>query len=134
MNNNYKYFHFHKTVPYEKLLNEIAQYDYGMIPASDDMWDKECSGYNTKYKYIYAATNKFFDYMEAGLPIIAAFPLKMAQCLEKIGVLINWTNGEYDFQYLLKMKAIMHDRVLKEREKFKIEHQINRLIEFYDLI
>lgn len=134
MNNNYKYFHFHKTVPYEKLLNEIAQYDYGMIPASDNMWDKECSGYNTKYKYIYAATNKFFDYLDAGLPIIAAFPLKMAQCLEKIGVLINWTNGEYDFQYLLKMKTIMHDRVLKEREKFKIEHQINRLIEFYDSI
>ena len=45
---------------------------------------------------------KYFDYLDAGLPIIAGLPLKMVECLEKKGVLINWKNGQYDFEYLRK--------------------------------
>lgn len=128
------YFHFHKTIPYNELINEISQYDYGITPTKEDIWEKECSGYNTKYKYIYAATNKYFDYLDAGLPIIAALPLKFAEFLEKEGVLINWMNRQYDFQYLLDMREILHKNVMEVREKLKIGKQIKNLIEFYDTL
>lgn len=127
-----RYFHFHRTLPYDKLIREIAQYDYGFIPASDDIWDKEYSGYNTKYKYIYASTNKFFDYLDAGLPVIAAAPLQMAQFFEKKGVLINWTIGQYDFDYLKNMRGSMSENVAKTKKEMQIGNQINRLIDFYE--
>lgn len=128
------YFHFHKTIPYNELINEISQYDYGIMPAKDGMWDRDYSGYNTKYKYIYAAANKYFDYLDAGLPIIAALPLKFVEFLEKEEVLINWMNGQYDFQYLLDMREILHKNVMEVREKLKIGKQIKNLIEFYDTL
>ncbi len=128
------YFHFHKVLDYDKLVNELSQYDYGIIPTKDNVWEKEFSGYNTKYKYIYAATNKYFDYLDAGLPIIAGLPLKMVESLEKKGVLINWKNGQYDFEYLRKMKDKMKSNVMIVKEELRIGRHINKLLDFYESI
>ena len=119
---------------YDKLVNELSQYDYGIVPTKDNVWEKEFSGYNTKYKYIYAATNKYFDYLDAGLPIIAGLPLKMVECLEKKGVLINWKNGQYDFEYLRKMKDKMKSNVMMVKEELRIGRHINKLLDFYESI
>lgn len=126
------YFHFHMPVAYDDLINELSQYDYGIMPVTDDVLDKEVNGYYTKYKYIYAAANKFFDYIDARLPIIAAAPLKMAEYLEKMGVLVNWTNGQYDFDYLRANKTVLKANVEKAREDFLIDNQIQRLEDFYE--
>lgn len=126
------YFHFHKTIPYSKLISELSQYDYGICPTRDDVWEKDSSGYNIKNKYIYAGTNKYFDYLDAGLPIITAIPQKFVQYLEEKGVLINWTNGQYDFEFLLRMKDTMHDNVIKAKENLKISNNINKLLKFYE--
>lgn len=128
------YFHFHKPVPYNKLITEISQYDYGITPTSDTVWECESSGYNTISKYIYAATNKYFDYIDAGLPIISAIPQKFAQYLEKQGVLINWTNGQYDYDYLLNNKNAMKKKVLELKEKLRISNHIGELLDFYDTL
>ncbi len=129
-----KYFHFHKPIMYEKLFEELSQYDYGVLPTKDDIWEYEVSGYNTKYKYIYAATNKLFDYLDAGLPIVSAQPLKMAEYLEKTGALINWTKGQYDFHYLRSEKANMRIKAVKIREELRIGNHIGELLEFYEAL
>ena len=127
-----EYFHFHETVSYNELISEITQYDYGITPTGDDVWEKEESGYNTKEKYIYSATNKYFDYLDAGLPIIAAIPLKFAEFLEEKGVLIKWTNGQYDFAYLRSMKNEYKNRIAKVREELHMDNYIKELTAFYE--
>lgn len=126
------YFHFHMPISYDKLSEELSQYDYGICLTRDDVWEKEISGYNTKYKYIYAGTNKYFDYLDAGLPIITATPQKFIQDLEREGVLINWTIGQYDFEYLKEIKEQIRAHVKDVRDKFKIDRNITQLLEFYD--
>lgn len=126
------YFHFHKTIPYNDLVKELAQYDYGILGVSDNIWERECSGHNTKYKYIYLSANKIFDYMDAGLAIISPLPPMLMRELEEMKVALNWTLGQYDFDYLQKMKTIMKENILKVREKFKIDNNINMLIDFYE--
>ncbi len=127
-----KYFHFHKPVVYEELIRELSQYDYGIMPARDDIWEMEGDESSTKYKYIYASTNKLFDYIDAGLPIIAASPLKIVEYLRKMGVLIQWTNGQYDFGYLMAEKKRMKRKVVEVREELRIENQIGKLMDFYE--
>lgn len=128
------YFHFHKTMQYDKLLTEISKYDYGINPTTDNVWECESSGYNTISKYVYAATNKYFDYIDAGLPIIAAIPQKFAQYLEEQGVLINWTNGQYDYDYLLNNKNAMKEKALELKENLRISNHIGELLDFYDTL
>lgn len=127
-----RYFHFHKTVDYDVLVNELARYDYGIVPTRDNVWEKEISGSYTKYKYIYAATNKFFDYLDAGLPVIAGLPMKFVEYLEEKGVLINWTDGQYDFRYLVKMQSSMRKKVVEVQEELSIQNHICELIDFYE--
>ena len=129
-----RYFHFHKTVDYDVLVNELSQCDYGIVPTRDDVWEKEISGSYTRYKYIYAGTNKFFDYLDAGLPIIAGLPLKFVEYLEEKGVLINWTDGQYNFDYLLEMESSMRKNVMELKEQLSIQKHICELIDFYESI
>lgn len=127
-----KYFHFHKPVSHEILMQELRKYDYGIQPIKSIFRTNEISGIYVKEKYIYCTTNHFFDYLDAGLPIIAATPVKMVEELEKEGVVLNWTIEEYDFEYLRQVKKAMGERVSAVKEKYKISNNINRLIEFYE--
>ena len=126
------YFHFHKTIPYEQLIKEISQYDFGITPTSDSIWDKDICGYNTRNKYVYAATNKYFDYLDAGLPIISAIPQKFVQYLESEGVLINWTNGQYDYDYMINHRYVMRKNVLELKKRLRISNHIDELLKFYE--
>lgn len=128
------YFHLHRPIPYEKLKYELAQYDYGVHPVRKDYREKEVNGYYTKQKFIYAATNHYYDYLDAGIPIIAAFPEKFIEYFEAKRVLINWTIEEYDFDYLRKVKGIMRENVKKIQDELKISNNIDRLINFYQSI
>lgn len=126
------YFYFHKPVCHDALSKEMSIYDYGIIMTYDDVWEKEAYGYATKDKCLYFASNKLFDYLDAGLPIIAAVPLKMVEYLEEMGVLLKWTNGQYDFDYLAAVKEEMRARVPSAREKLRIDNHIGELWEFYE--
>lgn len=126
------YFHFCKPLPHEKLLEEISKYDFGIASVRDGNWGDKNSSIHTKYKYIYGCANKYFDYLDAGLPIISSFPEKLCECLEEKNILLNWTNGQYDFEFLYKVKDEMKKRVLEVRKEWEINVHINRLIDFYD--
>lgn len=128
------YFHFHKPVPYDRLIQELSRYDYGICPVSDIVWEKKRSGYFTDEKYKCAGFNKYFDSLDAGLPIITAALQDISKYLEKKGVLINWTNGQYDFTYLREKKEVMQKRVAAVREELKIGNHIQELLEFYEML
>lgn len=132
LNSNSKYFHFHKPILHEALMQELSKYDYGIHPARNNFYKMSVNGFYLREKAIYGTTNHFFDYLDAGLPIIAVAPVMMVEEFEKEGVAIKWTIEEYDFEYLRLVKKTMRERVSAVKEKYKISNNINRLIEFYD--
>ena len=78
--------------------------------------------------------NHFYDYLDAGIPIIAAVPVMFADFFEKQGVLIKWTLEDYDFNLLRKQRDVLRKNVSKVREELKVDKHIGELIEFYNSI
>lgn len=126
------YFHFHRPVPFEKLKEELSQYDYSVHLMKQGYLEKEYSGYTTRNKTLYSVTNHFYDYLDAGLPIIAASPVKFARYFEKKGVLLRWTIEEYDFEELKSRRDELKNNVVIVREKLRIGQKIDDLISFYN--
>ena len=125
------FFHFHHPVPSRLLCAELAQYDYGIHPVRADFLQKEVNGYNKKEKLIYGVTNKFFDYIDAGIPIIAASPTLFAKYFESMGALIPWTIEEYNFKELRKNKSMYKKKAESAFTELQIKNHIHKLISFY---
>ena len=132
LNDRSEYFHFHKPVSYEKLRQELSQYDYGVQLLKKGYCDRETVGYYKKNKLIYAACNHFYDYLDAGLPIIAGWPVKLSKYFEKEKVLLNWTIEEYDFDLLLRRRNELRQNVVYLKEKLRVGNKIDELIRFYN--
>lgn len=128
-----EYFHFHHPVPYELLKKEMAQYDFGVHPIKAGFLQKETDDFfYKKEKIIYTMANRQFDFLDAGIPIIAAIPVFQSKYLESKGVLIPWAIEEYDFEYLRKNKRKYREAVKKAQKELQIKNHIHKLIEFYD--
>lgn len=128
------FFHFHDPLPYDVLINEISSYDYGVFPMHDTArLHKDC-GYNTGQKYIDAMTNKYFDYLDAGLPIIAVTPEKICNWLAEQGVLIPWTIEEMDFVRLKEHRMKYKKRVPYVRGLLNVQKLATQLLGFYENI
>lgn len=134
LNKESKYFHFHKPVPYWELSKELSKYDYSICPIKINFLDKKISGCQTKNKFIYATTNKFFDALDAGIPIIAAAPIKVLEVFEKEKVVLKRTIEEYDFDEMRKLKEELRKNVEKAHEKYVMKNKIGKLINFYHAV
>jgi hypothetical protein len=133
LDNENDYFHMHMPVPNECLNIEIAKYDYGIFPWKKQGIEKGVA-YNTKEKVIYATTNKYFDYLDAGLPVIAGQPLKLVKFLEEKGVAINWFIEDFNFEELRRRKKELKEKVLIKRKELQMRNHIHELIAIYDAI
>ncbi len=128
------YFHFHKPVSYRDLRQELKQYDYGIHIIKNNFLKREKDGYYTRNKLIYAVTNHFYDYLEAGLPIIAAYPVKFAEYFEKKNVLLNWTLEEFDFEQLICRRKELKQNAIQVKKQLSVGKQIEKLIGFYNML
>ena len=111
----------------------LSHFDYGVHPIKASAFENGIV-YNTKEKLIYCAVNKYFDYLEAGLPIIAAHPKLMLQEMEKDmpgQIILNWTLEQYDFDEMRRRKAELKNNVLRGRGRLKMDNHIDRLKDFY---
>lgn len=127
------YFHLHYPVSARELAQEISQYDYGVLNANEGFLEyayKE--GPYTKEQFLYCSANRHYDFLDAGLPIVAAVPVEQTKMFEKDGVLIRKVDEEIDFEELRERRNMMKKKVIEVREKYKISHQLPTLIEFYD--
>lgn len=129
---NNPYFHIHATVPFDEMFVEISKYDYGIFPVKSDFLEKECIGYNSREKAIYGTANKFFDYIDSGLPFISPQPIKLMECFETFGVVKRWSIEEIDFDYLKKNRLELKKQVKNAHEELMIGKNIQLLINLYD--
>ena len=132
LDRNYEYFHLHEPIPYNQLLNALAQYDYGIHPMKvvDENSKARRYGYYNEYKPIYAPVNHLWDYIGAGIPIVARYPLKLMELFEQMGVSINFTTDEYDFDFLKKNRFKYRENVNSVKEKFYVNNMIGDLLKW----
>jgi len=67
---NSRYYHVHDGVPHDILMNELTEYDYGLIPFIPP--NSERDHFDTMLP------NKMFDYLAAGLPVIVPDSISMS--------------------------------------------------------
>lgn len=130
MDRQYEYFHLHEPVPFTELIKELSQYDYGIVPVrtvnyfydDTDFWPPHSTG---KYKGIYCPTNKIFDYINAGIPILSVNPERVTEFLERKGIAIRANVEDFDFDMLKEKRDLYRERV----EAVKNDFLMNKLIE-----
>lgn len=119
-------------------LSELSQYDYacefftGRSVASDDLkieiGGRTMLGSNLKC----CMANRWFDYIDAGLPIITVNPSQTNQIFKQAGALIEMTLDNFDINYLKKHKIDYKKNASDLRNKLLIDNHINELISLFD--
>lgn len=92
--------------------------------------------YAVKAKY--SVTNKYFDYIDAGIPFIYGKRDEMfGKYLERFyacGIYVPLENLEEKFEYLRENRNKHRDKVIQARKELSIHNQINRLVKYYEEI
>lgn len=133
------YFKLQKPMRFKDLIRYESNMDYGI-----DCLEFQCKmeEYERLYKGItdfrgkarYYATNKFFDYLDAGIPIIYGrkgemFGRYLARY--KVAVPCALENIPEQIETLKRQRIMYAQNIIKARKELSIENQIPRLIEFY---
>lgn len=127
-----------KPMKIKKLIEYESKMDYGIdcVELKKDM-DKFYAGediFNYEREHQYYATNKYFDYLDAGImPIYGRKEEKFGRYLARYGGAIYCTLEDLPSQMdiLKKNKKKNRKGAQKAREIFAMDRQIGRLIAFY---
>lgn len=127
----------HEAVPFEEMLKIMQQCDFAIFPARGNYNDwtdgNQEDGVSFNTKHIYSAANKYFDAIETGLPMVAYIPKRFVQMLKHCGVVCCSVDDLGDkIDYLKENYDKLRGDIAKNIEKFSIEKNIKRLIDFYE--
>lgn len=125
------YFHLHEAVPFRELPAELSKYDYGLIPGRNIDFAKVRQDFETKEKVIYGGSNKPFDYIAAGLPVIVGWQRLFMQEMADKGMAVMSFNEDIDFADLKRRRNTMRKAVLENRHFFNMSERVEELIGFY---
>lgn len=115
----------HKNLPYNDLIPELSQYNYGITVFNDAIVNKLP---HVKY----ALGNKTYDYMCAGIPILVLDILDEARNFvidNDFGMVLDDCTSDNLPDGSAYQKIV--DRILADRDKFTMENQIIRIMKFY---
>lgn len=132
------HFTLKKTMPYKELICYESGMDYGIdcleFQNKAEEYKKYCRLTDYEAKARYYATNKFFDYLDAGIPIIYGRKGEMfGRYLADYGVAVPCAleNMPREFQHLKGKRNQYAKNVIRARKELSVENQIGRLIHFY---
>lgn len=128
---NFKVFYGMK---YEKMISAIAEYDYGcsFMTGGKDIPEQESID-NVYYgsTYMNSVANRFFDYLDANIPIIGTLPKKQCEFFERFGLIAKMDISDLDIDYLKENKMFYKENILKAKNELLIDNQIQRLIDLF---
>ena len=137
-----EYVNFNFFVGYspKELIQSISMCDYGCVfyHSGRIRTDTECIEKGYFYfpgAYEVAATNKHFDFLNAGLPIVTSYDgMRQIDYLKKYNVIVDMTLENLDMEYLMENKNLYRKNVKAARKYLAISAQIDRLIDFLNSI
>ena len=128
----YKNFKMFLNTEYTALISKFREYDYacnlyirGELPPEDYFIDGTTGSSFRNY-----VRHSFFDYLSAGLPIIATVPQKCLDYLQQYGVVIRMDLSDLDIDYLKKNRQHYVQRVKNAVKELDINKHIQQLIDF----
>lgn len=129
---NFKVFYDTK---HSDLIVRISQYDYGCLLRTDGRRIPEMESIDNVYfgsAFQNGVVNKFFDYIDAGIPVIATGHKKFCDYLDRFGVIVKMNVSNLDVDYLKKNKAFYRKNAEKARAELLMDNQIQKLIDFFE--
>lgn len=135
MEKEYSNFQVIYNTPHEELIQKISEYDYGCFLFSGGEAIPEMETANNKYygsAYINSISNRYFDYIDAEIPIIATRPVKLCDLFDEYGIIVKMDITNIDINYLKENKMNYKKNMKKAKEELGIDYQIPRLIEFFE--
>ena len=101
----------------------------GRIPSDEECINK---GYlRMPGTYEVSATNRYFDYINAGIPIVSDGGKRQCDYLKEFGVLVNMTLDSIDIQYLKDNKKMMRENVKRAQKDLSVSAHVGKLIDFF---
>ncbi len=138
----YAFFRVFKKVNHEELIQRISEYDYGTdiftnekIPAYP--LGAETIGYGylcTEGSYRYSVANRYFDYIDAELPVITTLPEKLCEYLKQYHVIVEMNSNNLDIAYLKANKKYYQKKAREAKQKLLMSNHINLLTGLYEKI
>ena len=129
--------HFYTRTSHLDFLNVLHSYDYGMnlcVNKEIPKWPESVEGYSEN-SWINSMVNKYFDFLSAGVPIIADSPLAVARYLsEQYGCLVEMSAKDFDIEYLKQHKEYYKQKALDARKLLAIDKHINKLVDFLERV
>lgn len=127
-------------IDHKELLESILpNYDYGFsmntegeIPEYPEGIDIGMGLKRSENVLKNGSSNKFFDFISAGLPVIATIPTALCQYLDKYGVIIDMDLEHFDIEYLKDNKLMFHKNVSLAKPQLLISNHISSLVEFIE--
>ncbi len=127
-----------KPMKFKELIKYESQMDYGIdcVELEKDMekFLADADASNLKMEHQYYATNKYFDYLDAGImPIYGRKEEMFGRYLARYGGAVYCTLEDLPSQMdtLKKNRKKNRKGAQKAREIFAVDRQIGRLIAFY---
>ena len=130
------YFHLHRPVPADRMVDELAQHDASILIYNHYAFPGSASLPWSDTKLRLATTNKFFDYIDAGLPLVhnAAAGSWVADTTAKYGVGVN-LHGHLPAAWGNRLReqdwSSLRANARRAREACDVRHHAHALIDFY---
>jgi glycosyltransferase involved in cell wall biosynthesis len=118
--------YFHEAIPPAEVIATLASADVGLVP----IWNRR------DLSYWYALDNKVFDYVAAGLPLLATAQPEYKRVVEEYGVGVCVNPDERDayvrgFDAVVAGEARFREAALGARERLCWEKEEPRLLALY---
>lgn len=129
------YLHIHKSLPAEKLVVELRQYDFGVISGGFEGFSQRYTHFKPAYVQS-CYSGRITDYLDAGLPILINEEVVFDYwLLKRYGVCIDLKEvlkpGFKTKLQALKQKPELKVQVEAAAQKLSIKNNAERLSEFY---
>lgn len=141
LENKYPNFKVYIGLRHKDLVQELQNYDYGFFLYTNKEIPPKGISLGTLYNgsfgfaegtFRYSVGNKLFDYIEAGIPIVATLPEKLCDYFDRYGVLVKMNIDTLDINYLKEKKSFYKKQVIANRQFFLMDNHIDRLINFFN--
>lgn len=134
-------FRIHKSLPYDRLIDEISQYDIGLnvfSPIRDCNVDALEFHRSTRVAFRYSTGNKIYDYMDAGLALLVDPGVHgwLMSRIRKHGVMLDIDNLLYSDRPAFDLNGFLaaRSRIRAAAAAFSLTGQVACLDRYYNYL
>lgn len=129
------YFHLHRSVMADDLIGELRQYSLGLQIMGSKIHGTIDHPVYLPPKPHYAMTNKVFDYLDAGLPLVMHNGRLLLRLFKKYGVVLIASREIFDNAQSTLVSfpsPAVKKRVRQARRAYSVVRHASKLIKFYE--